>query len=196
MCESRTTLIRRLENPGDSRAWEEFVDLYGATIFSWGKRLGLQDADAEDLTQEAFRRVVRSLPSYDRQRGRFRPWLFTIVRNEFLKWRERRGKRPQAADGRAGEELIALAASPDDPAYWNEEYERNLLKVALERLGRRLSARNYQVFWETEMENRSPQEIAQREGMTLGAVYVTRSRAMAQLRQVIQELEAEADDLV
>jgi len=186
MCESKTTLIRRLGNPHDTQAWEEFVDLYGATIFSWGKRLGLQHADAEDLTQEAFRRVVRSLPTYDRSRGRFRGWLYTIVRNEFLKWREKKAKLPLAAESA----VLNEAASPE----WDEAYDMHLLKLGLERLQRRISPRQWRIFWETEFGGKTPAEAAAAEGVSVGSVYVTRSRDISDLRGVILELEREAEE--
>ena len=194
MCESRTTLIKRLENTDDPHAWEEFVDLYGATIFTWGKRLGLQDVDAEDLTQEAFRRVVRSLPTYDRARGRFRGWLYTIVRNEFLKWREKKHRNPTVAtDSAAWKEATDESAS--ESAAWNDAYETHLLRSALDRLRLRMNPNHWQIFWETEFEERSPQEAAEANQVSVGSVYVVRSRAIARLKEAVAELEREAEQL-
>src|SRR5947209_2478785 len=50
--QTRASLLSRLrKDPGDSSAWDEFVDRYGPRIRSWCRRWGLQEADAEDVTQ-------------------------------------------------------------------------------------------------------------------------------------------------
>ena len=84
MDESQTTrgsLIIRLEDGNDKQAWSDFIDLYSPVIYGFARRQGLQDADAADLVQEVLRSVARSIPKYDRQKGRFRNWLMAVVRN-------------------------------------------------------------------------------------------------------------------
>src|ERR1700722_9457419 len=80
------SLLHRLRQPCDRRGWDQFVELYSPLLFSWARRVGLQDADAADLVQDVFAILVRKLPEfkYDPTRG-FRNWLRTLTLN---KWRE------------------------------------------------------------------------------------------------------------
>ena len=57
---TRASLLLRIRDPQDRLAWGEFVGLYAPLIHAYGRRRGLQDSDAADLTQEVLCRVARS----------------------------------------------------------------------------------------------------------------------------------------
>src|SRR2546430_17610403 len=80
---TRASLLVRLRDPRDGRAWSEFVDLYAPLVYRFGCKQGLQDADAADLSQEALRAVAGAIGrlDYDPERGSVRGWLFTIGPN-------------------------------------------------------------------------------------------------------------------
>lgn len=54
---TRPSLLVRLRDPRDAQAWQELVALYAPLIYGFGRKKGLQDADAADLTQEVLRAV-------------------------------------------------------------------------------------------------------------------------------------------
>ena len=58
---TRPSLLVRLRDPQDQEAWRAFLDLYAPLIYGFGRKSGLQDADAADLTQEVFRAVARAV---------------------------------------------------------------------------------------------------------------------------------------
>jgi DNA-directed RNA polymerase specialized sigma24 family protein len=81
--DSRTspTLLGRLrETPTDPAAWAQFVDHYGRKVYGWCRLWGLQQADAEDVTQNVLVDLARQLRTFDyRPSGSFRAWLRTVA---------------------------------------------------------------------------------------------------------------------
>jgi RNA polymerase sigma-70 factor, ECF subfamily len=73
-------LVRRCVS-GDAAAWEEIVQKYHRRIYNICYRFAGSGNDAEDLTQEVFIKMYRTLTSYDVDRGAFMTWVTTITRN-------------------------------------------------------------------------------------------------------------------
>jgi len=73
-------LVRRCVS-GDAAAWEEIVQTYNRRIYNICYRFAGSGDDAEDLTQEVFIKMYRTLPSYDPSKGAFITWITTIARN-------------------------------------------------------------------------------------------------------------------
>ncbi|HZE27899.1 MAG TPA: sigma-70 family RNA polymerase sigma factor [Terriglobales bacterium] len=73
-------LIRRCV-AGDAVAWEEVVQRYHRRIFNICYRFAGTSDDAQDLTQEVFIKMYRTLNSYDVERGAFMTWVTTMTRN-------------------------------------------------------------------------------------------------------------------
>jgi len=109
---------------GDAAAWEDIVRLYSRRIYNICYRFAGSAEDADDLTQEVFIKMYRTLKSYDASKGAFVTWVTTIARN-LLVDHFRRGKHDrmtdslestQAGDRDAltlGEQLPDLGPSPD-----------------------------------------------------------------------------------
>src|SRR3979490_1126359 len=66
---------------GDSSAWEEIVQRYHRLIYHTCYRLARTSDDAQDLTQEVFIKMYRTLNSYDSGKGAFMTWVTTVTRN-------------------------------------------------------------------------------------------------------------------
>ena len=74
------SLIRRVQETCDDPSWERFVRLFTPLIVEWAKRFGLQDSDADDLTQDVFCILVRRLPTFEYDPTQsFRAWLWTVT---------------------------------------------------------------------------------------------------------------------
>jgi RNA polymerase sigma factor (sigma-70 family) len=200
MGDSRTTrpsLLLRLRDAQDAQAWSQFVDLYGPLIYDFLRKQGLQDADAADLMQEVLWAVSGAVGrlEYDPQRGSFRGWLFTVVRNKlrnFLAARQRQGR----GSGDSGM-LHWLEQQPgrdaDQEALWDQEYNRRLFARAAEQVRPDVQESTWQAFWQTAVEGKNPREVAVVLGTTLAAVYLAKSRVMARLKEQIEELQRESE---
>ncbi|MCP3915625.1 MAG: RNA polymerase sigma factor [bacterium] len=93
-------------------ALERFYDLYFDRVYAYVRRLLREEHLAEDMTQEIFMHIHRSLPTYDPSRE-LRPWVFTIATNKVRDhWRSRRHRDVQREVGVEDEEGGAYAVSP------------------------------------------------------------------------------------
>ena len=73
-------LVRRCL-AGDAVAWEELVQRHHRRIYNLCYRFAGSADDAQDLTQEVFIKMYRTLKSYDVEKGAFMTWVTTITRN-------------------------------------------------------------------------------------------------------------------
>lgn len=94
-----TELVRRCR-AGDGAAWEEIVQSYSRRIYNLAYRFTSRADAAEDLTQEVFIRVYRSLDQYDPKQGDLQNWLMRLARNLIIDDYRKRQRAPQdtAAD--------------------------------------------------------------------------------------------------
>jgi len=118
-------LIRRCL-AGDGEAWAEIVRAHNRRVYNLCYRFTGSPEDAEDLAQEVFIKIYRTLGSYDLEKGAFTTWLTTVTRNllvdDFRKKRQDRVTDSLDAthgDGEDGglslaEQIQSLGASPDD----------------------------------------------------------------------------------
>jgi RNA polymerase sigma-70 factor (ECF subfamily) len=182
-----------MRDPGDTEAWQTFVDVYGPLIYRHGRGCGLQDADAAEVTQEVLLQVSRCIQrfEYDPQRGRFRDWLGTVTRNKIRRFLHcAAGARARVES--SGEELLANVASPLEETPWTEAFERHLLHCALTRIRSHFDAHHWRAFEAVWRENRPAADVARELGQQTDWVYLVKSRILKRLQEEVQAL---AEDL-
>lgn len=136
------SLLRRCL-AGDAAAWEEIVRTYNRRIYNICYRFtGSADA-AEDLAQEVFIKMYRTLGSYDVERGSFMTWVATVSRNllvdHFRRTKLDRLTDPLEAGPRQEEEAPSLAEklpdrAPSPDAQLQKQETRQLVQRALQKL--------------------------------------------------------------
>jgi len=164
---------------GDMPTWSELVAEHGDRVYRLAYRLCGNAHDAEDITQEAFIRVFRSLDRY--KPGTFEGWMHRIVTNLFLDMARRRQRirfeaLPDDAErvpGRARSPEQVLADSTFDP----------VLQRALDNLGPEFRA----AVVLSDIEDLSYEEVGRVLGVKMGTVRSRIHRGRAALRA---ELEA------
>ena len=87
-------LVRRARG-GDGAAWEEIVSQYSRRIFNLAYRFTSSIAAAEDLTQEVFIRIYKTLDQYDSKQGDLANWLMRLARNLVIDDYRHRQRNPQ-----------------------------------------------------------------------------------------------------
>lgn len=159
-------------------SWDEVVRMYGPQVFRLAYRLTGNRHDAEDLTQDVFVRVFRSLASYTP--GTFDGWLHRITTNLFLDGARRRSRiRFEALADDAPERLAGREPTPAqhyDDTHWDDDVQR-----ALDALPPEFRA----AVVLCDIEGLSYEEIAEVLGIKLGTVRSRIHRGRAQLRQAL-----------
>ena len=82
---------------GDANAWQQLVRLQHRRIYGICYRFTGSQTDAEDLTQDVFVKLYRSLSSFDPSKGAFQTWIVTLTRN-LLVDHFRRTRQDRATD--------------------------------------------------------------------------------------------------
>jgi RNA polymerase sigma-70 factor (ECF subfamily) len=169
--------------PGDDAwtppSWEDIVRTHSARVYRLAYRLSGNPHDADDITQEVFVRVFRSLSSYTP--GTFEGWLHRITTNLFLDMVRRRqrirfeGLAEDAADRLPGRELSPAQAYDD--AHFDADIQQALDALAPE-------FRAAVVL--CDIEGLSYEEIATTLGVKLGTVRSRIHRGRSQLRAALR----------
>lgn len=191
--ETRASLILRLRDAADVAAWDEFVAVYGPLVFRMAQRQGLQAADADDVVQEVFAAVAKSVGQWVErpERGRFRGWLLGIARNIAINTLTR---RPHGGIGRGGGELqqsLAEVPAPAGPmsSQFDLEYRREVYRWAAEQVRETVAPCTWNAFHLTHVEGVSIAEAAVRLEISVGNIYIARSRVMSRLRDLAKQFE-------
>jgi RNA polymerase sigma-70 factor (ECF subfamily) len=190
---TQATLLVRVRDRNDHDAWTRFVDVYTPVVYGYARRQGLQDADAADVTQDVMRSVAGALPGfrYDRKRGTFRGWLFTVTRNKVRNFLAAAGRRERASGDSRVQQMLGTVPDQDVNGNrdWDEEYDRRLFAWAADRVQHEFAAKTWQAFWENGVQGRAAADVARQLGLSVGAVYVAKCRVVARLRRELETIE-------
>lgn len=194
---TRASLLIQIRDGSNHSAWREFMNLYGPVVYGFARKRGLQDADAADLMQDVMRSVASAIGDldYDRSRGSFGGWLFTITRNKIFNFLSARRIRPRAAGDTATNQLLNSTPDVNDGAEtWELEYQRRITALAIERIQQEFQENTWLAFRMTAIEGIAAGDAAQQIGMSPGAVYVAKSRVLARLKDEVDAIRRQEEN--
>ncbi len=193
--ETRASLLLRIQDPEDVEAWSEFQEIYAPLVYRLGRSRGLQDADAQELAQEVMIAVAGAIQRWqpDRQRGRFRTWLYRVARNTLINLLAKQSRREQAAGDTNVQQMLLQVTAGDDGQSLEiqQQLRRQTFLWAAAQARRTCQPATWQAFWRTCVEGHPVADVARQLKMTPGAVYVSRSRVMAKLKRLVEQVTAE-----
>jgi RNA polymerase sigma-70 factor (ECF subfamily) len=129
MAEPSPALVRRAQ-AGDAAALSELVQSQQTYVYSIAMSLMHNPADAADMTQEAFVRLLRSLGTY-RAETKFTTWLYRLVTNICLDGLRRRGRTVDSLDEPAGSQAGEDAQTPGERLADTDRWAQPEQEVAL-----------------------------------------------------------------
>ena len=160
-------------------------------IYGYARKRGLQDADAADIAQDVFHRVLGALRrlDYDPTRGSFRAWLCTITRNRIATWLAAPQRRDRGSGDTEVFDLLEEHPDPHQDGLWDQHYQREVFLWAAEQVRPGFTDSTWQAFWQTAVEGQDATAVArERSTLSIGAVYVARSRVLDRIKNQIRQL--------
>ena len=188
---TQTSLLRRVRS-NDEDGWRRLVGLYQPLVVRWCKRMGLEDANAADVSQEVFQAVLKQIGQFRRERpgDSFRGWLYGITRNKVRDIWRKQADSPAAIGGSTVQQWFQQTPdhydvdSKDAPEEFQEVLRRAMDLVQVE-----FVERSWKAFWQVTIEGRKPVDVAADLQMSTGAVYIAKSRVLSRLREELDGLE-------
>lgn len=197
---TRQSLLERLRDLDDAAAWQEFFDTYWKLIYASAIRFGLSDNEAEDVVQETVIGVARKMDTfqYQPQTCSFKGWLMHVTRRRIIdRFRKRQPNRhlplPSDTDTTGGEGPLQIRDDAAEQAFeglWNEEWQKNLIDTAMERVKSKVPPKQYQIFYLHSVKNMPGRDISKLLGVSTAKVYVVRHRIGRLVKREVEILAA------
>jgi RNA polymerase sigma-70 factor (ECF subfamily) len=187
--------MSRLRDAADHAAWREFEDRYRDLLLGFCQRRGLQRADSEDVVQTVFTSLVQTLPTfvYDRQRGRFRDYLYRSTRIAISAW----AARPNRAWAALSSSTGALRPDQDSEpgvadAAWEQEWVAHHYRLAMATVRRSFDTVSIQIF-DRSVAGAKVVDLAREFDMSEAAVHKVRQRIRDRMEELIAAQIREED---
>ena len=195
---TRQSLLSRLKDWNDQESWKVFFDTYWRLIYNAAVKAGLTDAEAQDVVQETVISVLKSLPKfeYDAEKGSFKTWLLRLTSWRVLDQLRKRQRHIEPKAATRTSTRTATIERVTDPvgmkleAAWDDEWERNLMEAAIERVKRKVDPRQYQVFDLCVVREWSAARVARALKVNRGRVYLIKHRINNLIKKEIAHLRA------
>jgi len=175
---------------GDQAAWEQIVRQHWRKVFNVAYKFVGSHDQAEDLAQDIFLKIFRSLDTFDR-RANFQTWLISVSRNLCIDHYRSVRKERQTIDREVtSDQLSPVSRSVSPLAALEQRDLAALLRQALQGLPQSLRT----AVLLRDIQELSYQEIAQRLGLPEGTVKSRINRGRKELARQVQRLRDEADE--
>lgn len=179
------TLLEQLRGSNRATAWVRFDTLYRPILHRWAERRGFQPADAADLVQNVFVKLMYEMPRYEKVEGRsFRAWLAQLLTNAGHDYRRRKATRALPD----GDGLAEVGADDGNPVEELEEadFRQQLLRRGLDVVRPDFNDQTWTAFYGVVIEERPASAVAVELGLSENAVYLARHRVLTRLRQEVE----------
>lgn len=191
-----TSFLMDLHNPQNEAAWRRFYARYTPMLLSYARRVGLSDADAQDVVADTLATFIQAYWAgrYRRDKGRLKSWLGGIARNKALKRLTRRTHASLSAGDPGDDSRPLEPAAPDDrDEAFEREWQLERLNQALEILRLESDPNTYQAFDLYALKDWPVAKVASFLDMTTNAVFICKHRCLKRLRRIVENLDREEE---
>lgn len=188
-------LILRLRNSQDNEAWSEFVTLYEPMIRRIAVKLGMSPENASDASQDVLLQLSQVVVKWNPQShvGSFRSWLHQVARNAMIRILQKKSLHI-CGSGRTDVHQF-LAEQPDrnlqESRYFDSEFRQQVFAFVLKKIESEFRPSTWRAFWLSTIEQHPIFDVAAELKISVGSVYISRSRVMKRVKAEVKRL---ADD--
>lgn len=202
---TRQSMLDGMRRTLTDPAWDSFYRMYAGVILRFARACGLPESNAQDVLQATMMVLMKRMSGFDYapERGKFRSFLFAIVRNKAREERRRLARRQAReipldaapdhgdGDGRSlADKLPDTKARGAEALEWTRWVDSNV-REALARVREQVAPHRFDVFYELVFEGRAVDEVAARHRLSRNTVYKIKHDLLLRLRPVVEELLAE-----
>jgi len=199
---TRWSLVQRLKDLDNQESWKEFFDTYWKLIYSAAMKSGLSDVEAQEVVQETVITVARKIGSFkaDPASGSFKGWLLQVTKSRIIDQIRKRPPPGRFHDRHTRREDTCRTSTMDrvpDPQSldldhrWNQEWQRNLIDAAIERVKQKVSPKQYKIFYLHVIKKYTTRQVADALRLNLAQVYLAKSRVSALVKKEVRRLQRE-----
>ena len=191
---TRSSVLAAVKDTDDAAAWSRFFDRYAGFVFAIARSKGLASEDADDIVQGVFSELARKMPTfeYDRTKGKFRSYLLGLIN-----WRVLDKQRADKRESELNEaycKKAKFAASVDEAAFIEREWQNAAFNEALRRLQKEARPDHFAAFVESTVEGIDTETVMRLHGMTRDNLYQIRARFTAKLKALVETIRTEMDE--
>ena len=181
-----TSLLVRAQ-AADGEAWKRLTRLFEPLVCGWVRRASVPEADGADVVQDVFLEVFRSIGQFRRHRtdDTFAGWVRTIARRRACDYFRRTHGVLAAGGTEANDRMLQV---PDDPSDDAEDPTETVVQRGLDLIRGEFEARTWNAFEATTVNARPAAEVGAELGLSVGAVYIAKSRVLKRLREELDGL--------
>jgi RNA polymerase sigma-70 factor (ECF subfamily) len=200
--QTRKSLIARLDNWEDRKAWDEFYQTYWRLIYSVAIRAGLRNDEAFDAVQETILSIAKQSKRnlYDPKQGSFKTWLMNMTRWRINdQFRKRKKDTAMVVGDWEGDRKTAVIERFEDPKgevlerLWDVEWKKNIADAALARVKAKVSPKQYQIFDYYVVKQWEAKRVQEHLGVSMAQVYLAKHRVGAVLKRELARLQENAE---
>ena len=195
---TRRSLLTRLKDWDDQESWKDFFNTYWKLIFGVAVKSGLSENEAQDVVQETVVSVAKKMHEfkYDPATGSFKSWLLLITRRRITdhlrkhyRQVEVQEPRPKETTGTSTIERVADPALPVLDQIWDEEWAKNLMDAAIQRVKRQVKAKQWQIFDFYVLKRWPVMKVTKALGVSMAQVYLAKHRVARLIKKELETLE-------
>lgn len=193
---TRQSLLSRLKDFDDNDSWRDFFYTYWKLIYGTATRAGLNEAESQEVVQETIIAVSKHMPDfkYDRSKGTFKGWLLQLTRwriqDQFRKRRKEAGLVSMDEKSMKAELAESLSDGNGLDAVWEDEWQKNLVDSALQRVKERVKPKQFQIFDLYVLKQWPLAKVTATLGVNFAQVYLVKHRVTALIKKEIKSMEA------
>jgi len=184
---TRLSLLEKLRDLDDQKSWQEFYDRYQGFLEALAKRHELSTEDVEEVIQETVVAFARKIGDfvYDRDKGRLRSWLATIVRRKVVDKLRDRAKAKETTLWSREEEAYSFERFD---VSWEEEWERHALDRAKVETLKKVTNKQFQLYDWYVLRGHSKADVCEKFQVTGNQVDIAKHRVGKVMEEEVRKL--------